>query len=508
MQQLSGQDAMFIHTEMKGLPQHIGGISIYNPATARGGKVAFRDILAMLESRLDLSPIFRRKLAPVPLGLGQPYWVDDPGFDLEYHVRHIALPAPGDWRQLCIQAARLHAIPLDRNKPLWEIYIIEGLDHVEGLPPGCFAMLLKVHHCAMDGASGARFMSLMHDLSPEPTPPDLEPVARTGPASTATMLRRAYIDAWRLPARALGMLRDAVPTYLRLRRGYAEHQFEHLGTIPRTRFQGKVSPHRVVDARTFDFATIRAMKQAVPGATINDAMLNIVAGGLRRYLLEHDELPAASLVTGCPIDVRSESEGQVGNMVGFMALALCTDLADPRERLEAIHRKSTEAKAYAQALGPKIAMEVTDLIPGSVLSLAIRTAAITGLMESRVIMNTVVTNVPGPWWDQFLCGAQLISGFSLGPLLPNVGLFHVIYSTVHEKKGSITLSFTACRRMMPDPQTYARCLQESHDEICAALLGGKAGARGRSSRAAAGRQRPAAHRQGSGRKTRPKHRND
>ncbi|WP_116365425.1 wax ester/triacylglycerol synthase family O-acyltransferase [Parahaliea mediterranea] len=469
MQQLSGQDAMFIHTEMKGLPQHIGGISIYTPATAPGGKVRFKDILAMLESRLHLSPIFRRKLVPVPLGLGQPYWAEDPNFDLEYHVRHIALPAPGDWRQLCIQAARIHAIPLDREKPLWEIYIIEGLDKVEGLPAGCFAMLLKVHHSAMDGVTGAHFMTLMHDLGPEVTVPDPAPGPQAMPVSYPTMLARAYVDAWRMPFKALGMMKDALPTYLRLRRGFAEHQFEHLGEIPRSRFQGRVSPHRVVDARVFDFATIRAMKQAVPNATINDAMLNIVAGALRRYLLEADELPTQSLVTGCPVDVRS-GDGNAGNMVGFMALALCTDIADPRERLAAIHRKSSEAKAYAQALGPKIAMEITDLIPGSVLSLAIRTAAVTGLTESSVIMNTVVTNVPGPSWDQYFCGAQMLSGFSLGPLLPNVGLFHVIYSTVHNKRGTITLSFTACRRMLPDPERYAHCLQASHDEIAAALL--------------------------------------
>ncbi|TXS95223.1 wax ester/triacylglycerol synthase family O-acyltransferase [Parahaliea maris] len=483
MQQLTGQDAMFLHTEMKGLPQHIGGIAIYNPATAKGGRVRFKDILAMLRSRLHLSPIFRRKLATVPLGLGQPYWVEDPNFELEYHVRHIALPAPGDWRQLCIQAARIHAIPLDREKPLWEIYIIEGLDNVEGLPAGCFAMLLKVHHCAMDGATGAHFITLMHDRSPEVEIPEQAPAPQPTPVSYPLMLARAYMDAWRVPFKAMGMLWDALPTYRRLRHGYAEHKFEHLGEIPRTRFQGRISPHRVVDARVFDFATIRAMKQAVPGATINDAMLNIVAGGLRRYLEPLDELPDHSLVTGCPIDVRSGGEGNAGNMVGFMALALCTDIANPRERLQAIHQKSSEAKAYAQALGPRLAVEITDLIPGNILALAIHTAALTGLTESSVFMNTVVTNVPGPPWAQYFCGAEMLSNFSLGPLLPNIGLFHVIYSTVQNKRGTITLSFTACRQMLPDPERYARCLQEAHDEIAEALLTNKAKAPRRNTRA-------------------------
>ena len=198
MEQLSGQDAMFLHAELDGLPQHIGGVSIYNQDTAPDGVVRFKQILSMLESRLHLSPIFRRKLATVPLGLGRPYWVEDPDFDLEYHVRHIALPKPGDWRQLCILSARLHSQPLRRDKPLWEIYVIEGLTNVEGLPPNCFAMLLKVHHCAMDGATGAQFMNIMHDLSPEVTDPGKPPPWIVERPSKARMLTRAYIDMWKL----------------------------------------------------------------------------------------------------------------------------------------------------------------------------------------------------------------------------------------------------------------------------------------------------------------------
>ncbi|MBN7796156.1 wax ester/triacylglycerol synthase family O-acyltransferase [Parahaliea mediterranea] len=471
MQQLSGQDAMFLHAELKGLPQHIGGVSIYDPSSAPGGRPGFAAIHDMLQSRLHLSPIFRRKLAPVPFGLGQPYWTEDTHFDLEYHLRHIALPKPGDWRQLCILAARLHAVPLARDKPLWEMYVIEGLDGVEGLPPGCFALLLKVHHAAMDGATGARFMGIVHDRSPEPAPAPPAPPWIVEKPSPLGMLGRAYLDAWRLPGKLWHLASDAVPTALRLRRGYAEHRFEHLGKLPRTRFQGPISPHRVVEAREFDFGKIRAMKNAAPGATVNDVMLAIVSGGLRRYLDARGELPAQSLAAGCPIDVRSDSErASGGNMVGFMGLSLCSHIADPRERLLAIHRKSVEAKDYAQALGPRIALDITDLIPGSVLGVALRAAAVTGLAESSVVMNTVVTNVPGPPFAQYLCGAELIRNFCLGPLFPNVGLFHVVYSTVQHGEGTISLSFTACRQMLPDPEFYARCLQEAFDELAKALL--------------------------------------
>ncbi len=158
---------MFLHAELDGLPQHIGGVTIYDQSTAPNGKVRFKQILDMLRSRVHLSPIFRRKLAFVPYNLGRPYWVEDPDFDLEYHVRHIALPKPGDWRQLCIMTARIHSQPLRRDKPMWEIYVIEGLNNLAGYPPGCFALLMKVHHCAMDGATGTQFMNIVHDLTPE-----------------------------------------------------------------------------------------------------------------------------------------------------------------------------------------------------------------------------------------------------------------------------------------------------------------------------------------------------
>ena len=471
MEQLSGQDAMFLHAELDGLPQHIGGVSIYDQSTAADGMVRFKQILATLESRLHLSPIFRRKLATVPMGLGRPYWVEDPDFDLEYHVRHIALPKPGDWRQLCILSARLHSQPLRRDKPLWEMYIIEGLNNIDGIPPNCFALLLKVHHCAMDGATGAQFMNIMHDLTPETTHPGKPPPWIVERPSRARMLGRAYLDAWKKPGEIIDVLREAGPAIMRLRRGKEQQDFHELEDKQKTRFQGKISRHRVVEARKFDFETIRAIKNTQPGTTINDVMLTIVAGGLRKFLQAKNELPESTLVTGCPIDVRSPEERMAGgNMVGFMSVALRTEIEDPAERLAAVHEESQSAKAYAEALGPRVAMDITNVVPGNVLSVALRAASATGITESNVVMNTIVTNVPGAPFQLYLCGAELIDSFSLGPLLPNAGLFHIVYSSVQNKQGTITLSFTACRDMLPDPEFYAQCLQESYDELRAATL--------------------------------------
>lgn len=474
MQQLSGQDAMFLHAELDGLPQHIGGVNIYDQSTAPEGKVRFKQILGMLESRVHLSPIFRRKLFTVPYNLGRPYWVEDEDFDMEYHVRHIALPKPGDWRQLCILTARIHSRPLQRDKPLWEIYVIEGLNNIEGYPPGCFALLMKVHHCAMDGATGTQFMNIVHDLTP-----DIRDVGEAPPwiverPSRIRALGKAYIDAWRKPGQMFEMVKEAVPAARRIRQGREEHHIHSLDDKPKTRFQGKISPHRVVEACKFDFEVVREIKNTRPGTTINDAMLTIVAGGLRKYLDSKGELPRQSLVTGCPIDVRSPEERAAGgNMVGFMNVALRTDIVDPVERMEAVHDEAQSAKAYAEALGPRFGVDLADVMPGNVLSLAIRTASATGLAEASVMFNTIVTNVPGPPMQLYMCGAELIDSISLGPLLPNVGLFHIVYSSVQDKKGTINLSFSACRDMLPDPAFYAQCLQESFEELRDAALSGQ-----------------------------------
>lgn len=469
MQQLSGQDAMFLATELQGLPQHIGGVSIYDQSTAPGGLVRFKEILALIESRIHLSPIFTRKLVEVPMNVDQPYWVEDPNFDIEYHVRHIALPKPGDWRQLCILVSRIHSRPLSRDKPLWEIYVIEGLDNIEGLPKGCFALLQKVHHAAMDGATGIEFLAALHDLSPEVQDRGKPPPRIIDRPTTLGLLGRAYINAWKQPKRFYKLTTQAAPAYLRIREGKKQENFKSLDDKQRTRFQGKISPHRVVDACKFDFEVVRSIKNSLPGATINDVMLTIVAGGLRNYLQSKGELPEKTLVSGCPIDVRTESERSVGgNMVGFMNVALRTEIADPYERLQAVHKESLAAKAYAEALGPRIIMDITDMLPTGVLSLAIKTASTTGLAESAVIHNTIVTNVPGPPVQLYFCGAQLVDSLTFGPLLPNVGLFHIVLSMVQNKKGSISISFTACREMMPDPAFYKACIQASFDELVAA----------------------------------------
>jgi WS/DGAT/MGAT family acyltransferase len=323
----------------------------------------------------------------------------------------------------------------------------------------------------MDGATGTQFMNIVHDITPKNRDVGRAPPWIVERPSMPRMLGQAYVDAWRKPGQVLDILKEAGPTFMRLRKGRQQKHFHNIEDKPKTRFQGKISRHRVVEACKFDFEVIRAIKNTQPGTTVNDVMLTIVAGGLRKYLESKDELPEQSLVTGCPIDVRSVKERSAGgNMVGFMNVALRTDIVNPSERLAAVHAEAQSAKAYAEALGPRFAVDLTDVMPGNVLSLALRTASATGMAEASVVFNTIVTNVPGPPVQLYMCGAALVDSISLGPLMPNVGLFHIVYSTVQDKKGTINLSFSACRSMLPDPGFYAQCLQESHDELRDAAL--------------------------------------
>ncbi len=466
MQQLTGMDAMFLHTEMDGFPMHIGGVSIYDQSKVPGGKVRFKGILSLFEKRMRRSPIFRRKLMEVPMGLDQPYWIDDPKFDLEYHVRHIALPQPGDWRQLCIQVARLHAQPLDMAHPLWQIYVIEGLNNVEGVPKGSFALYVKVHHAAMDGATGVHFFAAFNDM--EPNPPEenvLDWVIQPTP-SKSRMLGKAYLNNLRKPKQFYDLIRNALPARQRLREGKEEERFSSLDDKEATRFNRGVSNHRVVEAKKFDFEDVRAIKNSVPGATINDAVLTIIGGAMRRYLDSKGELPDSSMVAGCPIDVRDEAEAEAGgNMIGLMNVALRTDIEDALDRLQAVHDEANRSKAYAEALGPRIGMDIADTVPGGIISSVMRLSVAAGMAEKNIMQNTIVTNVPGSPFQLYLCGAELIDSFGIGVLAPGMGLFHTVTSAVMNKQGTIIIAAVSCREIMPDPEFYAECLQASFDEL-------------------------------------------
>jgi len=484
MRQLSGLDASFLYLETANAPMHISSLAIYDQSTAPGGKVRFKEIIENTTNRIKRLPILSRHLLTVPLGLDHPYWVSDGSFDPEFHIRHIALPAPGDWRQLCIQVARLHSRPLDRSRPLWEMYVIEGLDNVKGYPPGCFAIFTKMHHAAVDGASGMEITAALHDLSPDAhqnsEPYVVESDRTPGPLE---LVLRSQLNNLRQPFRMISVARNTVPgfarAYARLRKG----ELHRIPDVPRTRFNAAVSAHRVFDAARFPLSDIKAIKNAVPGATVNDVAITLCGGGLRRYLEAKGELPDASLVAMAPINVRDPSDkGTAGNVVSAMAVLLRSDIEDPAQRLAAVHQHALEAKELANAIGAKSMTDYTQFIPSTLTAQAARLASRWNLMNQiKPMYNCVITNVPGPQVPLYNTGAKMLSNLGTGPVLDSVGLFHVISSYC----GEFSISVTSCRELMPDPDFYRQCLQDSFDALLAATVGaaqnkGKA-ARGKTS---------------------------
>ena len=376
MRQLSAQDASFVYAETPRTPMHIGSVAIYDPSTAPGGFVRFKDILAFIESRLGSARAFRQRLIRVPLDLDHPYWIEDPEFDLEFHVRHIALPKPGDWRQLAIQAARIHARALDLTKPAWEFTIVEGLDGIDGLPPGCFALISKIHHAAIDGVSGVELTAAIHDLDPEKREPETPDTWRPeNMPRVAELLSRSYVNNLIQPVRVAETLARTLPGMGRLgeelRRGRVKLNTSR--PVPRTRLNGKVGSHRVWDAAFFPLADIRAIKDAVPGATVNDVVLSMVGGGLRAYLQAHDDLPKETLTAMAPISVRtSDQKGDMGNQVSAMVVGLGTHIEDPLERLRFVHDEATNSKALTNAVGAKTLSEYSTVMPAALSGLGAR----------------------------------------------------------------------------------------------------------------------------------------
>ena len=470
MQQLSGMDSSFIYAETPRAHMAGSGVSIYDPSTAPEGRVTFKGILDHIERRLHEARMFRQRLVRVPFDLDHPYWIEDPDFDLEFHVRHIALPKPGDWRQFCIQVARLISRPLDLDRPLWEFYVVEGLDHVEGVPEGSFALVTKVHHAAIDGMSGMEMTSASHDDTPNAEPPAADaPWQPERIPSDAELLARASFNLALRPMQASRLMTQAMPQFSRMQEQLMRRSIKPPPTtIPRTRWSGSVTAHRVFDAIRLELDELRQIKATVPGATVNDVVLTTVGGGLRRYLLAKDELPADPLIAMAPISVRSEGErGAAGNLVSGMLTTLGTDVADPRERLAVVREATHQSKEFASAVGARTLLDFADLMPGGLMGLGALTSARLSLAnQMRPVFNTTVTNMPGPRHRLYMAGAELLAMYGAGMIVEGMGLIHPVMSYC----GDLTISFTSCREMLPDPAFYADCLRASFRELSDATL--------------------------------------
>ena len=471
MKQLGILDSAFINLEQTNTPQHVGGLGIYDPSTAPGGFVRFKQVIANFERRLNQNPLFRTRLVEVPGGLDRPYWVKDANFDVEFHLRHIALPAPGDWRQFCIQVARLHSRPLDLSRPLWEAYIIEGLDNIPNLPEGCFAIYTKMHHALVDGAGGSSFMAMLHDLEPNPiddgdfTP---EPRLVDSEPSVAELLTKASINSVK---NTVGLVRGAVKNSVGMGKYALDIARKEIPvpdvSAPKTILNKPVGPHRVFDAAEFPLEGFKDIKDTA-GVKLNDVAMAIIGGALQRYLKAKGEAPEGSLAASMPLNMRVRRETtDENNQVGAIFASLHTDVEDPIERLRAVHGTTAEAKEFGEASPMvdilKVAGAFSPFIARSVAGFWARNQLSKHL---PVNTSTVISNVAGPDFPLYCAGARMVDYYGLGVLTPGMGIFHLVFSY----SGKITLSVLADRDIMPDPEFYHDCLVASYEEMYAATL--------------------------------------
>jgi diacylglycerol O-acyltransferase len=472
MKQLGILDAAFVNLEQSNTPQHVGGMGIYDPSSAPGGFVRFKDVIASFERRLGDLPLFRTRLVEVPGGLDRPYWIKDANFDVEFHLRHIALPEPGDWRQLCIQIARLHSRPLDMSRPLWEAYIIEGLDNIPNLPKGSFAVYTKMHHALVDGAGGSSFMSALHDLVPNPeidTTAESEPRLVDIEPSVSELLTKATFNSFKNAA-------QLVTGSMRTGRDLGKYAFGIMRneipapdiSAPKTIFNKAVGPHRAFDAAEFPLEGFKDIKKAV-GVSLNDVALGVISGALQRYLVAKGAAPAeGSLAAGIPLNMRTRrGPTDENNQVGSIFSSLHSDVIDPVERLRAINSSTAEAKLSGEA-----SPMVDALMLAGVFSPALSKAAAGFWARNElsrhlpVNISTCISNVAGPDFPLYCAGATMVDYYGLGVLTPGMGIFHLVFSY----SGKLTLSVLADRDIMPDPEFYHDCLVASYEEMYAAAI--------------------------------------
>lgn len=474
MEQLSSADSLFVFSERANLPMHMATIPIYDPSSAPGGAVRLKDVMELFERAVHQVPLFRQRLVEVPLDLDQPYWIDDPDFDIEYHVRHVALPKPGDWRQFYIQVARINARPLDRARPLWEVYVIEGLSDLEGVPEGSFALMMKLHHAALRGeALKSLFLAIHSGQADQPvaTPELQRPLRREVRSGNLPLLLSASQNNLKRAIRLPRVFGDVMQAHRRIQEGQLSGDILQQHSIPSTTFNTTVSPHRSITSYSMPFKKARSLKTAIDGASINDLALTVIGGAMRLYLQKHKDLPRESLVASAPVNLSEGPEGDHATQKISMAnIALHTEIEDALERFYAIHESSVSAQHYLAARGADLLenydQSLHPYVSRSLNSLQDNLRRLPWLEHIYPeTPNTLISNMPGPMEPVYFCGARVVTGIGLSPCMPNIGLVHTV-STVADQ---LIVTANACRSVMPDPEFYQQCLAHAWAATEAAL---------------------------------------
>ncbi len=461
MEQLSGLDAAFLYLETPQMHMHVALCAVMEGDTIPEGE-RFGGVESLIRDRLHLLPPFRRKLFEDPLGLDHPYWVDDPDFDLLHHMRHVRCAAPGGPKELGDLVGRINSRALPRDRPLWELWVIEGLEKNR------FAIVAKVHHCAVDGMMGAGMMVHLFSMQPDaPAPPPPPATEDEAVPSDLEMLRGAAMTRLSQPRRLLELARrtaQRVGEVLERRRD-PDEPFKGAVplTAPRTRFNHTIGAQRDVAFARLPLAGLKAIKHRHEGAKLNDVILAVVAGALRRYLTRHGDLPAVPLVATCPV---ATSRARGSNQVSAMWVPLPTHLDDPTERMRAIRASSRGAKADHQMLGGgELLGDWAELAPSTTMHLATNFYTRLKLAEHhRPFHNLVVSNVPGPPFPIYLAGAKLVAAYPMGPVMDGAGLNVTVMSYCND----VDVGFMVARSAMPDVWQLCEDLQASYDELDAA----------------------------------------
>jgi len=456
-ERLSAQDNSFLLFEEPGLYMHVSATQVFelgSLARADGG-VDYERIRDFIGAVLHRIPRYRQKLAWVPIE-NHPVWVDDPDFALSYHVRHTSLPRPGSDDQLKKLAARIMAQHLDRDRPLWEIWVVEGLERDR------FALISKMHHCMIDGSSGVDISQILQSPDPERTEIPEAPTFVPNPMpSGGELLGDAIRHRLGAPLRALRGLQqfqeeaEDVGAEIRTRVRAVQQLFaSQMSSASATPINDEIGPHRAFDWWQVPLSEIKELRKAL-GCTVNDVVLTIVTGAFRRYFLRRGVDPSElDFRVQAPVSVRSDAErGKLGNRISTWVIRLPLGPEDPREQLEAIHETTRELKESRQALGVETMMSVMESMPASLLSLAARGAS--------AGMNTIVTNVPGPQFPLYLLGAKLEGLFPQVPLLQNVGLGIALISY----DGTVNWGFNADPKLVPDLPAFVGFVGEAFEDV-------------------------------------------
>jgi diacylglycerol O-acyltransferase / wax synthase len=458
MQRLSGLDASFLYLETAKLPLHVCSILELDSSTMPGGYTfdRFRDALSL---RIKAMPQFREKLADSRFNLDHPVWVDDKEFDVDRHLHRIGLPSPGGRRELAEICGHIASLPLDRSRPLWEKWVIENVAGTDPHEGGRLVVMTKIHHAGVDGVTGANLMSQLCSTEADAPPPD--PVDGPGDASS---LEIAVSGAVRYATRPLKLvnalpvtLSSVVDTVKRARTGLA---MAPPFAAPKTAWNSNVTGHRNVAFAQLDLEDIKTVKNHF-GVKVNDVVMALVSGVLRKFLADRGELPGNSLVAMVPVSVHEKSDRPGRNQVSGMFSRLETHIDDPVERLKSIAASNSVAKQHSSAIGASLLQDWTQFAAPAVFGVAMRVYAASRLSGARPVHNLVISNVPGPQVPLYYLGSEVKAMYPLGPIFHGSGL----NITVMSLTGTLDVGIVSCPELLPDLWDMADDFKASLDEL-------------------------------------------